>query len=90
LGRFFCSTRALAQQNWCVAASKFEARQATLFYREALLILFGRENMTSTIAILLLAWLGSNAAFVALRFYVGADRSAHAKQDFDGYPRLVR
>jgi hypothetical protein len=46
--------------------------------------------MTSTIAILLLAWLGSNAAFVALRFYVGADRSAHAKQDFVGYPRVVR
>jgi hypothetical protein len=54
------------------------------------LILFGRENMTPTIAILLSAWLGSNAAFVALRFYVGADRSAHPKQDVIGYPRLVR
>jgi hypothetical protein len=46
--------------------------------------------MTPTIAILLSAWLGSNAAFVALRFYVAADHSPHAKQDFVGYPRLVR
>jgi hypothetical protein len=46
--------------------------------------------MTPTIAILLSAWLGSNAAFFVLRFYLAADRPAHAKQDFIGYPRLVR
>jgi hypothetical protein len=55
-----------------------------------LLILFGRENVTPTIAILLSAWLGSNAAFFALRFYVGADHSTRTKRDFVGYPRLVR
>ena len=54
------------------------------------LILFGRENVTPTIAILLSAWLGSNAAFFALRFYVGADHSTRTKRDFVGYPRLVR
>ena len=45
--------------------------------------------MTSTIAILLALWLGSNAVFVALRLYVTADRAPHAERDFVGYPRVV-
>jgi hypothetical protein len=45
--------------------------------------------MTPTIAILLLGWLASNAAFVALRFYVTADQPSNARQDFVGYPKLV-
>jgi uncharacterized protein YraI len=44
----------------------------------------------ATLAILLAAWLASNAAFVALRFYATADPSARAGHDFAGYPRLVR
>lgn len=45
--------------------------------------------MSLTIAILLVAWLGLNAAFVALRLYVTADRLSYAEHDFVGYPRLV-
>jgi hypothetical protein len=70
------------------AASKLRARRGTFFYDSALLILLGRENMTSTIAILLSAWLGLNAAFVALRLYITADRASNAKQDSEArfYP----
>ena len=46
--------------------------------------------MTPTITILLSAWLASNAAFVALRFFVKAGKTSHATRDFVGYPRLVR
>jgi hypothetical protein len=45
--------------------------------------------MTSTIAILLSAWLGSNIAFVALRLYATAHRASNARRDFVRYPRLV-
>ena len=45
--------------------------------------------MSTTIIVLLAAWLGSNVAFVVTRLYVTADRGPRAKPDFIGYPRLV-
>lgn len=45
--------------------------------------------MSSTIIILLAAWLGLNAAFVAIRFYITADRTSRAEHDLGEYPRLV-
>jgi hypothetical protein len=45
--------------------------------------------MLSTITIMLVAWLGLNAAFVAIRFYLAADRSSHGEHDLVRYPRLV-
>jgi hypothetical protein len=45
--------------------------------------------MLSTIMIALAAWLGLNAAFVAIRFYLTADRTSHAEREFVRYPRLV-
>jgi hypothetical protein len=45
--------------------------------------------MLSTIMIVLAIWLGLNAAFVAIRFYITADQAAHAKHDFVRYPRAV-
>lgn len=45
--------------------------------------------MSTTITVLLAAWLGLNVAFVAMRFYVTADRGPSAKPDIIGYPRLV-
>lgn len=45
--------------------------------------------MLSTIIILLAAWLGLNAAFVAIRFYRTADHASRAERDLRPYPRLV-
>jgi len=45
--------------------------------------------MLSTIIILLAAWLGLNAAFVAIRFYRTADQTSRAERDLRPYPRLV-
>lgn len=45
--------------------------------------------MLSTIMMLLAAWLGLNAAFVARRFYITADQTSHAEHDLVRYPRLV-
>jgi hypothetical protein len=45
--------------------------------------------MLLTIMIALAAWLGLNAAFVAIRLYLTADRASHAEHEFVGYPRLV-
>lgn len=42
-----------------------------------------------TITILLAAWLGLNAAFVAIRFFVATEHTSSAKQDLARYPRLV-
>ena len=42
-----------------------------------------------SIMILLAAWLGLNAAFVAIRFYITADQASHAEQDLVRYPKLV-
>lgn len=47
------------------------------------------QDMLSTIMIVLTIWLGLNAAFVAIRFYITAERSAHAEHDFVRYPRAV-
>ena len=44
---------------------------------------------TMTIMILLAAWLGLNAAFVAIRFYIAAEQTSHAERDLARYPRLV-
>lgn len=44
--------------------------------------------MSSTITILLAGWLGLNAAFIAIRFYITADQ-ARAEHDLGRYPRLV-
>jgi hypothetical protein len=49
----------------------------------------GRGKVSTTIIVLLAAWLGLNVAFVAMRFYVTADRGSRAKPDIIGYPRLV-
>jgi hypothetical protein len=43
----------------------------------------------STIIILLAAWLGLNAAFVAIRFYITANQQSHADHELGRYPRLV-
>ena len=45
--------------------------------------------MLSTIMIALAAWLGLNAAFVAIRFHLTADRDSHVEREFVRYPRLV-
>lgn len=45
--------------------------------------------MSTTIIVLLAAWLGLNVAFVVTRFYVTAGRGSRAKPDIVGYPRLV-
>jgi hypothetical protein len=45
--------------------------------------------MLSTIVIVLAIWLGLNAAFVAMRLYITAERSAHAEHEFIRYPRAV-
>ena len=47
------------------------------------------ENTLSMIVILLAAWLGLNAAFVAIRFYITADQTSRAEHDLGRYPRLV-
>lgn len=47
------------------------------------------EDMLSTVLIVLAIWLGLNTAFAAIRFYVTADRPAHAEPDFVRYPRPV-
>ena len=44
--------------------------------------------MLSTILILLATWLGLNAAFVAIRFYITADQKSHAERDLVR-PKLV-
>jgi hypothetical protein len=45
--------------------------------------------MWSMIAIVLCGWFGLNAAFVAIRLYMTADRATHSGHDFVHYPRLV-
>ena len=45
--------------------------------------------MLSTIMIVLAIWLGLNAAFVAIRFYITADQAAHGEREFVRYPRAV-
>ena len=77
-----------ARDDWCGAASNLSGRFATLFYDSVSLILWG-ESMSSTIIILLAAWLGLNAAFVAIRFYITADQTSRAEHDLGRYPRLV-
>ena len=49
----------------------------------------GTERMLSTITILLAGWVGLNAAFVAMRFYITADRTSRAEHDLVRYPRPV-
>lgn len=41
------------------------------------------------LSILLVAWLVVNAAFVAIRFYITADRTSHGEHDASRYPKLV-
>jgi hypothetical protein len=41
--------------------------------------------MSTTIIVLLAAWLGLNVVFVVMRFYVTADRDSRAKADIIGY-----
>jgi hypothetical protein len=45
--------------------------------------------VSSTIIVSLAAWLGLNVAFVAMRFYVTADRRSRTEPDVVGYPTLV-
>jgi hypothetical protein len=45
--------------------------------------------MSLMIAILLAAWLGLNAAFVAVRFYIAAGQTSPADGDLVRYPRRV-
>jgi len=45
--------------------------------------------VSSTIIALLAAWLGLNVAFVAIRFYVTADKSPRVAQKVVGYPMLL-
>lgn len=47
------------------------------------------QNVSTTIILLLAAWLGLNVAFVAMRFYVTADRRSRAEPDIAGYPTLL-
>jgi hypothetical protein len=54
-----------------------------------LLLILSGEHMSSTITILLAAWLGLNVAFVAIRFYVTADQTPHGERNLGRYPRLV-
>jgi hypothetical protein len=53
-----------------------------------LLILRGEKTL-STIITLLCVWLGLNAAFVAIRFYVTADPQSQAERDHSRYPRPI-
>jgi hypothetical protein len=53
-----------------------------------LLILFGQENMSSTIAILLAAWLVLDAAFITTSCYVTADQASGAEPDLVRYQRV--
>ena len=47
--------------------------------------------MTTTIAILLSAWLLLNAAFLTIRIYASSKRiSSHSDDGLVQYPRLVR
>jgi hypothetical protein len=45
--------------------------------------------VASTVVISLAAWMGSNAAFLAIRLYVTLDWSPYAEVDPARYPRLV-
>jgi hypothetical protein len=45
--------------------------------------------MSLTIAILLAAWLGLNAAFVAVRYYMTVGQTSPADGDLVRYPRPV-
>jgi hypothetical protein len=45
--------------------------------------------MALTVGIFLAAWLGLNAAFVAIRFYIAADRTSNAEGDLVRYPRVI-
>ena len=45
--------------------------------------------MALTIAIILAVWLGLNVAFVAIRLYVTADPTSHAKRNTIRHPKLV-
>jgi hypothetical protein len=45
--------------------------------------------MSSTIFILLAAWLGLNVAFIAVRLYVTASPTPRAEPGLSRYPRLV-
>jgi hypothetical protein len=49
----------------------------------------GDQNVSTTIILLLAAWLSLNVAFVAMRFYVTADHGSHAEPDIAGYPTLL-
>ena len=49
----------------------------------------GGGEMSSTVIILLLVWVGLNAGFVAIRLYAGADRRLHGKPDLVRFPRLL-
>jgi hypothetical protein len=73
----------------CVAASKDEARHETFFYTFGIVDSVTEKKVSTTIIVLLAAWLGLNVAFVVMRFYVTTDRGACAKPDIVGYPRLV-
>jgi len=61
----------------------------SLIYSSGELIPVTEKKVSTTIIVLLAAWLGLNVAFVAMRFYVTADRGSRAKPDIIGYPRLV-
>jgi hypothetical protein len=73
----------------CVAASKDEARAETFFYRFETVDSVTEKKVSTTIILLLAAWLGLNVVFVVMRFYVTAGRGSRAKPDIIGYPRLV-
>jgi len=45
--------------------------------------------VSTTIIVLLAAWLGLNVAFVAMRFYVTSERRSSAESDIVGYPTLL-
>jgi hypothetical protein len=45
--------------------------------------------MSPMMIILVAAWLGLNAAFVALRLYLTVDDALGGDTDFVGYPKLV-
>ncbi len=45
--------------------------------------------MGSSIIMLLVVWLGFNAAFVAIRLYATANRRSSAERAMSRYPKLV-
>jgi hypothetical protein len=45
--------------------------------------------MSPMMIILVAAWLGLNAAFVAMRLYLTVDDALGGDTDFVGYPKLV-